>query len=160
MHQTSTLQCSCWWVIIHAYFCFCWCFQDSFSRRCLQVCFIYEQLAFHLVHVVILSFHATHIHTLLMPFDFKYVNAWFDFWYTVLLIFTHCLPPSTFSMLTHDSTSGVCRFVNNRRQIIVVWVYLWTCMEKLGASHSSDSLRSKRVKYTRKEYVSTSYLRL
>ena len=33
-------------------------------------------------------------------------------------------------------------------------------MEKLGASHSSDSLRSKRVKYTRKEYVSTSYLRL
>ena len=84
----------------------------------------------------------------------------FDFWYTVLLIFTHCLPPSTFSMLTHDSTSGVCRFVNNCRQIIVVWVYLWTCMEKLGASHSSDSLRSKRVKYTRKEYVSTSYLRL
>ena len=59
------------------------------------------------VHVVIFSFHTTHFQTLLTPLDFWYVDARLDFRYTMLLIFTHCLPPSTSSMLTHDSTSGV-----------------------------------------------------
>ena len=59
------------------------------------------------VHVVIFSFHTTHFQTLLTPLDFWYVDARLDFRYTMLLIFTHCLPSSTFSMLTHDSTSGV-----------------------------------------------------
>ena len=45
------------------------------------------------VHVVIFSFHATHFHTLLTLLDFPYVNARFDFRCTILLIFTHCLPP-------------------------------------------------------------------
>ena len=59
------------------------------------------------VHVVIFPFHqATYFHTLLTPFDFKHVNV-NDFWYTMLLIFKYCLPPSTSGMLTHDSTSGV-----------------------------------------------------
>ena len=52
-------------------------------------------------------FSTTHYHTLLTPLYFRYVNAQFDFRYTLLLIFTHCLPPSTSGMLTHDSTSGV-----------------------------------------------------
>ena len=52
-------------------------------------------------------FSTTHYHTLLTPLYFRYVNAQFDFRYTMLLIFTHCLPPSTSGMLTHDSTSGV-----------------------------------------------------
>ena len=52
-------------------------------------------------------FSTTHYHTLLTPLYFRYVYAQFDFRYTMLLIFTHCLPPSTSGMLTHDSTSGV-----------------------------------------------------
>ena len=52
-------------------------------------------------------FSTLHYHTLLTPLYFRYVNAQFDFRYTLLLIFTHCLPPSTSGMLTHDSTSGV-----------------------------------------------------
>ena len=59
------------------------------------------------VHVVTFSFHPTHFHILLTLLDFRYVNARFDFQYTMLLIFTHCLPPSTSGMLTHDFTSGV-----------------------------------------------------
>ena len=52
-------------------------------------------------------FSSLHYHTLLTPLYFRYVNAQFYFRYTMLLIFTHCLPPSTTGMLTHDSTSGV-----------------------------------------------------
>ena len=52
-------------------------------------------------------FSTLHYHTLLTPFYFRYVNPQFDFRYTMLLIFTHCIPPSTSGMLTHDSTSGV-----------------------------------------------------
>ena len=57
--------------------------------------------------------------SLLTPLDFRYVNARFVFCYTMLLIFTHCLPPSTSGVLT------VCRFVKDR--IVTVWAY-WTCM--------------------------------
>ena len=60
------------------------------------------------VHVFIYSFHqATHFHTLVTPLEFWYVNTRFDFQYTMLLIFRHCLPPSTSGMLTDDLTSGV-----------------------------------------------------
>ena len=52
-------------------------------------------------------FSTTHYHTLLTPLYFRYVYAQFDFRYTMLLIFTHCLPPSTSGMSTHDSTSGM-----------------------------------------------------
>ena len=76
------------------------------------------------VHVFIYSFHqATHFHTLVTPLEFWYVNTRFDFQYTMLLIFRHCLPPSTSGMLTDDLTSGVsiCQWPYTNR------VY-WTCM--------------------------------
>ena len=78
------------------------------------------------VHVVIFSFHATHFHTLFTTLHFRYVNAQFDIQYTMLLIFTHCFPPSTSSMLTYDSTSGV----SNYRQNMVLFAKseLWSSL--------------------------------
>ena len=39
------------------------------------------------VHVGIFSYHATHFYTLLTcaPLDFRYVNARFDFWHTMVI---------------------------------------------------------------------------
>ena len=85
------------------------------------------------VHVVIFSFHISHFDTLFTPFHFRYVNARFDIQYTILLIFTHCVPPSTSGMLTHDSTSGV----SNYRQIIAMFAE-----SELWLSLSADWLRS------------------
>ena len=85
------------------------------------------------VHVVIFSFHATHFDTLFTPLDFRYVNARFDIQYIMLLIFTHCLPPSTSGMLTHDSTSGM----SNYRQIIALFAE-----SELWLSLCADWLRS------------------
>ena len=97
------------------------------------------------VHVVIFSFHqATHFHTLLTPLDFQYVNTWFDFRYTMLLLFTHCLPPSTSGMLTQNSTSGTLirqRPWMNHSDSGVLGMY-WYCREKfcLGQLWESKSL--------------------
>ena len=85
------------------------------------------------VHVVIFSFHATHFDTQFTLLHFRYVNARFDIQYTMLLIFTHCFPPSTSGMLTHDSTSGV----SNYRQIMVLFV-----KSELWLSLCADWLRS------------------
>ena len=85
------------------------------------------------VRVVIFSFHATHSYTLFTPLNFRYVNARFDIQYTMLPIFTHCLPPSTSSMLTHNSTSGV----SHNRQIIVLFAE-----SELWLSLCADWLRS------------------
>ena len=71
-------------------------------------------------------FRATHFHTLLTPLDFRYFNTRFDFRYTILLIFTHCLPLSTSGMLTHDSTSDVSirqRPLTNRSGLGVLDMY-------------------------------------
>ena len=41
----------------------------------------------------------------------------------MLLTFTHCIPPSTSGMLTHDSTSGVSNYGTVRKvRTLVVFV--------------------------------------
>lgn len=98
------------------------------------------------VHVVIFSFHATHFHTLLRPPDFQYVYALFDFWYTMLLIFTQCLPIQL----------SLYRFVNDCRWIIALWVY-WTCMEiRWHLSYSLPFLETGHVLPWKSTWNSTS----
>ena len=81
------------------------------------------------VHVIIFSFHATHFHTLLTPLDFRYVNAQFDFRYTMLVIFSfsHIAYHPPVAVCWHTIRHPACQFVNDRRRIVAVWVY-WTRM--------------------------------
>ena len=69
------------------------------NRQHLLRCIVYYILtidfrSFHAlrtwkVHVVMSSYHATHFHSLLTctcaPLDFRYVNARFDFWHTMVI---------------------------------------------------------------------------
>ena len=109
------------------------------NRQHLLRCIVYNILtidfrSFHAlrtwkVHVVMFSYHATHFHSLLTctcaPLDFRYVNARFDFWHTMVI--SNIAYASRLPVYERTIRHPVWLFINDRGRIATVWVY-WTYM--------------------------------